>query len=78
MAPQRKRKQRSLRAANTQGVAIRGIRHDPPDIRKLARVIVSLATKATQYEGTPETDLFDAQESIATPEESQIDYPEAA
>jgi hypothetical protein len=54
MAPQRKKRQRNRRVANSQGVAIRGIRHDPPDIRKLAKVILSLATTAAQDEDTPE------------------------
>jgi hypothetical protein len=78
VAPQRKRRQEKRHPSNTRGVAIRGIRHDPPDIRKLAKVIVSLATTAEQAEDAPEHDPFVAQEAIATPDEQRIDHSEAA
>lgn len=78
MTPQRKRRQRKRHPANSGGVAIRGIRHDPPDIRKLAKVIVSLATTARQDEDAPENDSFGTQESNVASEEQQIDHSEAA
>ena len=76
MTPQRKRRQRNRRPANIRSVAIRGIRHDPPDIRKLAKVIVSLAT-ARQNEGAPHDDSFDTRESITAPDEQQNGHSEA-
>lgn len=43
MAPPRKRNKRNPPRPDDQRLVVRGIRHDPPDLYKLAKVIVSLA-----------------------------------
>ena len=78
MTPQRKRRQRKRHPANSGGVAILGIRYDPPDIHKFAKVIVSLAATAMQDEDAPANDSFHARESNVAPEEQQIDHAGAA
>jgi hypothetical protein len=57
MTSQQKRNKRKQSQSDTRRVVIRGIRHDPPDLHKLAKVIVSLAE-------TPDNENFERGSSV--------------
>lgn len=78
MTPQKKRSQRQRGQPDTRGFTLRGIRHDPPDIHKLAKVIISLVATAPQDEDAHEHDSSATQESIISTEEQPMAHPEAA
>jgi hypothetical protein len=78
MTPQKKRSQGNRLPSDSRSFTIRGIRHDPPDIHKLAKVIISLVVTEIQDEEAPEHGSPTTRESIISTEEQQITHPEAA
>jgi hypothetical protein len=77
MALPRKRNKRNPPYPDSRRLVVRGIRHDPPDLHKLAKVIVSLAE--TLADENHEHGCSTARESQKLPEENpRSTHPEAA
>jgi hypothetical protein len=77
MAPPRKRNKRNPPHPDSRRLVVRGIRHDPPDLHKLAKVIVSLAE--TLADENHEHGCSAPRESRKLPEENPPStHPEAA
>lgn len=62
-APNRQPRRRVGAGRAVRNVVVRGVRRDPPDMRKLARVVASLAADLAQAEASEQT--LPAEPSIA-------------
>lgn len=54
-APSRQPRRRVGASRAVRNVVVRGVRRDPPDMRKLARVVASLAADLAQAEASEQT-----------------------
>lgn len=56
MTTRRKRERRKVGRPELRNIIVHGVRHDPPDLRKLTKVLLSLASSAEREEDTARDD----------------------
>lgn len=52
-------------------IVVRGVRRDPPDLRKLARAVIALAIAEMEAENTPATNPETAEPNSSQPDADQ-------
>lgn len=51
-------------------IVVRGVRRDPPDLRKLSRAVIALALAEMEVENTPTAEPNTTQQDIAQPNDT--------